>query len=92
MDAQSKKLLVQVRDGVTIFEPAARSSRELLQFQEAAGRLMALERAGLIGRCVVEEAEIAGQRYFNAVCVFQGITPAGERLLEECPGGQDVPG
>ena len=83
VEEPSTKLLEQIRGGVQIFEPRARSSRELLKFQELAASLLALEREGLIGKCIVEEAEIAGQQYINSVCVFQGLTPRGEQVLKE---------
>ncbi len=55
MNEQARDLLKMISDGVIIFEPRARSSKELIKFQEMAEHLLSLEREGLIGKCIIRQ-------------------------------------
>ena len=81
MDDQEIKLLEQISQGVVIFEPYARTSAELTRFQEMARSLLKMEGEGLIYKCYVNEAEIAGSKYYDMVHIPRGLTPEGEDLL-----------
>ncbi len=77
------QLLAQIADGITIWEPFRRRGTDLAEFQDTAARLLELERQGLIGRCITQTNQIAGQQYYDLVMVQGGVTAEGRRLLAE---------
>ena len=77
------QLLERVAQGITIWEPFRRSGPEMAEFQDTAARLLELERQGLIGRCITQTNQTAGQDYYDLVMVQGGITDEGQRLLNE---------
>ena len=83
MERQKIALLDQINSGICIFEPARRRSKDVVEFQETARHLLELEKAGLIGKCVVREAEIAGISYFDMLYVCHGLTGAGQAALQQ---------
>ena len=86
IDEASLKLLRQVDAGIIIFEPFRRRSPELLEFQLMVKRLLNLEKQGLVGRCITQEQEIAGQTYYDLCMVYTGITNEGRKFLAEQQG------
>lgn len=100
MEETRRKLLEQIAGGVTIFEPSRRTSQGLTEFQALAGRLLAMEREGLINRCVTHRGEIAGQEFYDEVIVMRGLTAAGRAALDNAqaaispapPAAADVTG
>lgn len=63
VEAQRRTLLKQIDDGVIIFEPLKRTSTGLIEFQHLVEELLAMERDGLIERCLTHKSEIAGQPF-----------------------------
>lgn len=55
----------------------------MVEFQETARHLLELEKAGLIRKCRVKEAEIAGISYFDTLYLCDGLTGAGQAALQE---------
>lgn len=82
MEAQRRRLLEQIGDGVSIFEPLRRTSTGLIEFQQMVEELQAMERDGLIGRCLTHRSEIAGQEFYARAHILQGLTQKGEALLD----------
>lgn len=82
IDARSWALLEQIQQGIIIFEPLRRTSQAITEFQAMVRRLIELERAGLIGHCVVQEHEIAGQKYCDLLMIYTGISERGRELLK----------
>lgn len=83
MDEPQAKLLQMVADGVIIFEPLSRTSKELLRFQEMARLLLRLETDGLLHRCLIIESEIAGERYIDRIHIPRGLTSQGKAALAD---------
>lgn len=67
MGAQRRTLLEQIDDGVIIFEPLRRTSTGLVEFQGLVEELLAMEREGLLRRCITHKSEIAGQPFYDYV-------------------------
>ena len=79
-------LLKQIDEGIQIFEPFRRTSRELVEFQDLVARILEMESLGLIKRTFTQKREIAGAEYYDLIMVLGGLTAEGERLLAEHRG------
>lgn len=76
-------LLKQIDEGIQIFEPFRRTSRELVEFQDTVARILEMEKLGLIRRTFTQKREIAGAEYCDLIMVQGGLTAEGKRLLAE---------
>lgn len=89
MNEKRLKLLQQMADGIIIFEPFYRRSKEMMEFQEMAEELLQMSREGLIGRCYTQEHEIAGQSYIDQVVIYEGLTGKGREALRSSLDGEN---
>lgn len=90
MEAQRQKLLEQIGDGISIFEPLRRTSTGLVEFQGMVEELQAMERDGLIERCITHKSEIAGQEFYARAHVLRGLTSKGEAILDGLKRGEEA--
>jgi len=74
-------LLKQIDEGICIFEPFRRTSREMMEFQDTVARILEMERLGLVMRTFTQKKEIAGAEYCDFIMVQGGLTAEGKRLL-----------
>ena len=81
-------LLKQIDEGIQIFEPFRRTSRELVEFQDLVARILEMESLGLVRRTFMQKREIAGAEYYDLIMVQGGLTAEGERLLAEQRGAE----
>ncbi len=81
-------LLKQIDEGIQIFEPFRRTSRELVEFQDTVARILEMESLGLVRRTFTQKREIAGAEYYDLIMVLGGLTAEGERLLAEHRGAE----
>ena len=78
MESPFLDLLKQIDEGIEIFEPLRRTSRELVEFQDTVARLLEMEKLGLIGRTFTQKREIAGSEYCDLIVVRGGLTAEGK--------------
>lgn len=82
-------LLKQIDEGIQIFEPFRRTSRELVEFQDTVARVLEMEKLGLVRRTFTQKREIAGSEYCDLIMVQGGLTAEGKRLLAEHRGAEE---
>lgn len=83
-------LLKQIDEGIQIFEPFRRTSRDMMEFQDTVQRILEMEREGLIRRTFVQKREIAGAEYCDLIMVQGGLTAEGKRMLAEYQSGEPM--
>lgn len=76
------KLLSQIADGVSIFEPYPQTPEGWQRFNDTVARLREMEGLGLIGRLFVQTRTSFGEERVEMVMVNGGLTDEGQRLLE----------
>ena len=79
-------LLKQIASGVTIYEPFRRTPHDLKEFEDTVDRLKEMERLGLIRRLFTHTPTDSDGEYIDLAMVQGGLTPEGQRLLEEALG------
>ncbi len=77
------ELLKQIDEGICIFEPYRRTSRDMMEFQDTVARILEMEREGLITGTFVQKREIAGAEYCDLIMVRGGLTAEGKQMLIE---------
>lgn len=81
-------LLEQIKSGICIFEPYRRTPQEISDFQDTVYRLQEIKRLGLIRNLFMEKRANADGEYCSLAMVQGGLTPEGERLIEENSEGK----
>ena len=81
-------LLKQIASGVTIYEPFRCTTEELKEFQDTVDRLKEMEQLGLIRRLFTQTCTSSDGEYIELAMVQGGLTPEGQRLLEEATRGE----
>ena len=81
-------LLKQIASGVTIYEPFRRTTEELRKFQDTVDRLKEMEQLGLIRRLFTQTRTSSDGEHVDLAMVQGGLTPEGQRLLDEATRGE----
>ena len=81
------KLLKQIDDGVSIYEPFTRTPECLREFRDTVARLEEMKRLGLVRQLFTQTRTSFGEEQIVMVMVVGGLTDEGRRLLDD----QDKP-
>ena len=81
--SQFLKLLQQVADGVTIYEPFLHTPEGLREFEDTVARLQEMEQLGLVKRLFTQTRTSSGNGQVVMVMVVGGLTDEGRRMLSD---------
>lgn len=87
MSAESQspflKLLKQIEDGISIYEPFNRTPECLREFHDTVARLEEMKRLGLVRQLFTQTRTSFGEEQIIMIMVVGGLTEEGRRLLGE---------
>ena len=95
MSAESQppflKLLKQIADGVSIYEPFNRTPECLREFRDTVARLDEMKRLGLVRQLFTQTRTSFDEEQIVMIMVVGGLTQEGRRLLDQSKTPSELP-